>query len=323
MSLRKRIGQITKSDIGRNIYSLYFIPWMTATSYRPVGKNIFEDEWDLAIILDACRVDALKEVAYEYTFINNIDSTLSIGSSSKEWMVNTFREEYGNEINNTVYLTGNAWADVVLMDEVSFSSWSIMKDTVFDSNRLIEKLLHRPTVTHDDFEDVIIQSLTDMNGIQAFCAEELTDFTIHTGRTYDADRVVAHYMQPHEPYVHRVSEGKEPTEKDMRPIDLLRKGHDREAIWEAYLNNLRYVLDEVERLLENFEGDVLITADHGEMLGEYNLHGHGEGIPHPHLKRVPWIRTRGIDKYSDQVDVSLNGVASDDVQERLSALGYT
>jgi len=313
---------LSPSNFARNMYGLYFIPWMTATSYRPVGKNIFDDEWDLAIILDACRVDALQEVEEEYDFINDVNSVISVGSSSKEWMANTFRTDYHNIINNTIYLTGNAWADVVFEDDASFSTWTVMNGTIFESNRLVERLLYRPTVTRDDFQDLFLQDLTNINGIEAFCAKELTDWTIHVGRTRDTDRIIAHYMQPHEPYVHHVSNGGNPREIDKHPLDLLREGHDRDPIWSEYINNLRYALDEIERLVNNFDGQVIITADHGEMLGEYNLHGHGEGILHPHLKRVPWVTTSAEDEGTDDVDVSLEESTSSDVNDRLSALGY-
>lgn len=323
MSLADKISRISTSGLARNAYGLYFVPWMTANSYIPLGTNIFDEDWDLAVILDACRVDALREVQDDYPFINEVNAAISVGSSSKEWMVNTFRQEYIDTIDETIYLTGNAWADVVLREDVSFSSWTVMKGTIFDRSRFVEKLLYRPTVTRTDFEKVIIQSLTDMNGIEAFCAEELTDYAIHVGRNYGTERVLVHYMQPHEPYVHRVSKGEEPMEVDRRPIDHLQGGHDREPIWDAYLDNLRYVLGEVERLLENFDGEALITADHGEMFGEWNLHGHGEGILHPHLKRVPWVRATANDTHKDEVEVSFTDNADQEVQQRLSALGYT
>jgi hypothetical protein len=38
-------------------------------------------------------------------------------------------------------------------------------------------------------------------------------------------------------------------------------------VWEAYLDNLRYVLDNIEELLQNVDGKVVISADHGELFG--------------------------------------------------------
>lgn len=295
---------------------------MAATARHPIGKNIFDEEWDLAIILDACRVDALREIQDEYPFIDSIERVLSLGSSSKEWMVNTFRQEYRDEIGETVYLTGNGWAQSVFQGEVSFSTWTITEGTIFESNDIVDGLLHRPVVTETDFEDLILQPMSNINGIDAFPAEELTDYTIQVGRSRDAGRVIAHYMQPHTPYLHRVSNGQEPREIDQHPFELLRSGHERGPIWDAYLNNLRYCLDEIERLIENFDGDVVITSDHGELFGELSLHGHAEGVLHPDLKYVPWVRVSATDENTQDVDVSLPTTTTEDVDERLTALGY-
>ncbi|PSP48877.1 hypothetical protein BRC67_12005, partial [Halobacteriales archaeon QH_3_68_24] len=49
---------------------------------------------------------------------------------------------------------------------------------------------------------------------------------------------------------------------------------------EAYLDNLRIVLDEVAVLLENIDADtVAITTDHGEAFGERNFYRHPVACP--------------------------------------------
>ena len=71
---------------------------MLTTSWIQPGKNIFEEDWDLLVILDACRIDALREFESEYDFINSIDSRWSVGSTSKEFINRTYTQEYQNEI---------------------------------------------------------------------------------------------------------------------------------------------------------------------------------------------------------------------------------
>ncbi|WEL20594.1 hypothetical protein [Halorhabdus sp. BNX81] len=294
---------------------------MTLTSYVEVGANIFDEEWDLAIILDGCRVDALEQVADEYAFLTDIQTATSLGSSSKEWMVNTFQETHRSEIAETIYITGNGWENDVLREDVPFSNWTVTKGTWANDNRLVDRLLYRPTATEADFEHLIHQQLTDINGVDAFCPKELTDLTIKAGRENDAERVLAHYMQPHQPYIHRAAAGNPATEIDSDPFGHLGEGND-DAVWEAYLDNLRHALDQVAVLLANFDGDVLITADHGEMFGRPPFAGHGEGIPHPALKRVPWVKTTASDQSTRQPDVEMSTEQIDNTAERLSALGY-
>lgn len=59
-----------------------------------LGTNIFTKDWDLLIILDTCRPDALRELQDEYDFIQEVDEITSVGGSSPEWMVNTFTTVY-------------------------------------------------------------------------------------------------------------------------------------------------------------------------------------------------------------------------------------
>lgn len=311
-----------KRTIVRNAYACYFVPWMAATARYPLGRNIFDADWDVCVILDACRADALEQVAGEFDFIETVDSAWSVGSSSKEWMVNTLREDRRDAIEDTVYLTGNGWAKEVLSDDPKFAKWTVLNGSVAKNSSIVERLLYRPTVTAEDFRDVIYQPLSDINGVDAFDPAELTDLAIQAGRKYDDSRLLVHYMQPHAPYLHRVAAGEVPGEIDEDPIGLLQRGHDREEVWEAYVENLRYVLRNVETLIENTEGDVLITADHGEMFQGGVLSGHGEGLPHPKLKRVPWVRTTAKDRGTRDVDMDLHEDSSDDIDERLEALGY-
>jgi hypothetical protein len=67
------------------------------------GTNVYEKDWDLLLILDACRVDAIEEVADEYSFLDTPGTMRSVASTSIEWMEETFTDEYSDEIKNTVY----------------------------------------------------------------------------------------------------------------------------------------------------------------------------------------------------------------------------
>ncbi|WP_154018979.1 alkaline phosphatase family protein [Halococcus agarilyticus] len=296
---------------------------MALTSHRPIGRNIYDYDWDLIVVLDACRVDALREVAGEYSFLGSVDRAPSLGSSSKEWLVNTFQDEYRDEISDTVYLTGNGWVDEALTPSVDFASWTVLNGSVVESSDLVHRLIERPIVPQDDFDEVWMQPIRNVGGIEAFPAADLTEYAVQYGRVHDPERMIVHYMQPHEPYLHRAANGEEPTEIDKRPFELLRRGHEKEPVWNAYLDNLRYVLDHAEILLENYEADdVIITADHGEMFGEHLLYGHAEGLPHPKLRTVPWVTTSGSDTGTLDPDVDLDAESKAVVDDRLSALGY-
>lgn len=82
----------------------------------------------------------------------------------------------------------------------------------------------------------------------------------------------------------------------------------------------------MEDLLESIDADkVVITADHGEAFGEYNIHRHPLGIPIPELRRVPWVET-SAERMKD-VDVNYNFESDkmgtkDEILDHLANLGY-
>lgn len=140
-------------------------------------------------------------------------------------------------------------------------------------------------------------------------------------------------MQPHAPF--RTIEGIEPlTKDDVGKIDagrttvwdLIRKGEvNKEDAWTAYLDNLRWVLNDVEILVNSMDLEsVVLTADHGECFGEWGFYGHPNGIPLPKLKRVPWVELAAENKGIYEPDISQweKFESDQEVEERLEQLGY-
>jgi hypothetical protein len=322
--LATRIRQRIYADrLTRQLYALYFLPWMTFTARYPIGRQIYDHEWDALIVLDACRVDAMREVAPEHDFIEDVGRVVSVGSTSKEWISNTFTDRYREEIAETACVSANSWVDTVLTDEVDWGFWTATKESFLQSHEVFGRLMARDTVTQADFET--FESIGGLGAGESFgvtTAEDVTDYAIDVGRRSDADRLVVHYMQPHAPYIANVNDEGNIDEVDRKPFDALRAGADRKRIWNAYLDNLRYVLSNVERMLENLDAErVVITADHGEMFGEFGLYEHIGGIPHPALKTVPWVETSATDThtYEPEIETRTDDVA---VEDRLADLGY-
>jgi len=93
----------------------------------------------------------------------------------------------------------------------------------------------------------------------------------------------------------------------------------------AYHDNLRFVLDQVAVLLNNFDAEnVVITADHGEAFGEMGFYRHPVACPLPIVRKVPWVETSATD--TETVDPSAPDPEAADttssVDERLEQLGY-
>ena len=272
--------------------------------YNP-GSSIWDRDWDVLIVLDACRVDLMRELAHEYSFIGdaeNVDARWSVASMSEDWLRRTFATEHADAVRETAYVTGNPFTakidlpvDPAELDEVWAYAWD------------------------DD--------------IRTIPARPLTDRAIATWRNRDdaVDRMVVHYMQPHAPFVGRPDLGEYgspadfgegfahiwPQIGDELPLD---------EVWAAYRDNLRYVLDDVELLLDNLDADrVVITADHGNGVGEFGVYGHPSDLLVPTaIRRVPWVETAARDTGGHDPETWRESATptDDDVGDRLRALGY-
>jgi hypothetical protein len=267
------------------------------------GTNVYDREWDILVVLDACRADLLQSVAAEVDCLEDVGSMRSVGSSSSEWLENTFRGR--PETGRTAMVTGNTWTDRYLeadafaaLDEVWKYAWD------------------------DDLGTVPSAAITDR--------------AIAIAREHDPDRLVVHYMQPHHPFVPDPLAGDDGMARtgslsnDANPWVLLRRGElTTERVWAAYEANLRHVLSEVASLVDNVDGRVAITGDHGNLFGEWGLYGHPMETPVPALLAVPWAETTGTDRGTRKPTLSppeplpvdrVYGAETE--RERLDALGY-
>ncbi|ERH01938.1 MAG: hypothetical protein J07HN6_01499 [Halonotius sp. J07HN6] len=267
------------------------------------GTNVYERSWDVLVVLDGCRADLLSAVADEYAFLSSVGAVRSVGSSSSEWLEHTFHDQ--PETASTVMVTGNTWTDRYLdadafaaLDEVWKYAW-------------------------DDEQGTIPP-------------RAITDRAIAQARDRSPDRLVVHYMQPHHPFIADPIDGDGGLVRagshsnTANPWVLLRQGDvGVDRVWDAYRATLRCVLDEVAVLCENLDGRVAITADHGNLFGEWGLYGHPMETPVPALLRVPWAETTATDRTTREPTLDppeplpVERVYGDDAAaDQLDALGY-
>lgn len=291
----RRTAESVRSDGVAGIRRSGFQLWKGAfrrLDWLDEGTPLYERDWDLLIVLDACRYDLMAEVHEEYEFVESLEAVRSAGSSSSEWMERNFAEAYRAEIGRTVHVTGNPNSaeslpvrDFLDLDEAWRYEWDESAGTIHPG--------------------------------------PLTDRAIALHRERDPERMIVHYMQPHHPFVGSpLGDGFGGTD----PWELLRRGEiDRETVWEAYRDNLRYALDALPTLLRNADApNAVITADHGNLLGEYGLYAHPAKVAVKELRKVPWCRTTARDtgEYEPDLDRGTGDADSDDVAERLRDLGY-
>ncbi|MBX0324995.1 LTA synthase family protein [Halomicroarcula sp. F13] len=299
----------------KRAYYQYVGAAMSVLSRYPIGTNVYERDWDALVILDTCRVDALREVAPEYDFIGDIDTIWSVGSASAEWIAQTFTERYRSDIEQTALVSANAFTERVLWNRefpedgrgISWTDWQ--------------------TVSHEDFEYIDQPwRYADPPPVGLTLPRPVTDRAISVGRERNPRRLVVHYEQPHHPFTARaIAEGRETLEPwEIEPFEYLKSGGDYEKVWDAYLDNLRWVLDEVEILLKNLDAEkVALSADHGNAYGEWGMYMHRYAVPVPEVRRVPWAETTATDEETFESTLKPpNQKEARDVDEHLRQLGY-
>jgi hypothetical protein len=62
----ERIRADRVEGIVESAYQFYFGLWVNSTALYDPGDPIWDREWDLLIVLDACRPELLTKVATEY-----------------------------------------------------------------------------------------------------------------------------------------------------------------------------------------------------------------------------------------------------------------
>lgn len=302
-----RIRQDGLSGIYESGYELYLGALRrfgrAYTNARYPGESIFEKEWDVLIVLDGCRIDLLQEVEDQYVFLDEPATINSKGTTSIEWMQNNFTEENEGEMADTIYITGNPFIKDIrernnfyLVDNQWAENWDSDRGTIHPN--------------------------------------PITESAIHHHREHPEKRLLIHYMQPHYPFVpEAIAEGMSLEKfgdeggKDT-PWSLLRKDEVAyEEVWDAYRQNLLYVLNSVNTLLNNVSADeVILSADHGNALGEYGIYGHPANIPIQPLREVPWYSTSATDNKTMSPSVNpqyeTENVDTETIENRLEDLGY-
>jgi len=272
-----------------------------------IGVNWWErDDWDILVVMDATRVDLAQE-----TLDEPVKSVWSNASTSIDWIERHFADAYQDDWEDAAYITANPFAQ---NDSESARSAD-----------LDEKPLGA-------FEPVYADRWTK-EPVGTTPPEAVTERAVTTWGQTDVDRMIVHYMQPHQPFRSRpdwetVYSNLEnlTTELNQGGPDIWARVRDGEMpkaeAWDAYKDNLWWVWCNIHTdLIPNVSGQVLVTADHGNALGEFGAWGHHGGMMNPHTRKVPVLGpyTTGLDVSDTETDYAY---VTGETDEQLTALGY-
>jgi len=264
--------------------------------YNADGIDVFAEDWDNLLILDACRYDSFAE---QSTLAGILDSRISRASATREWVHANFTDR---QLHDVVYVSANPNCRKVA-DEIGAEVHAYVDvwqdDTLVGDNNTIV-----PPAT-------------------------VTELALDTAEEYPNKRLLVHYVQPHYPFIGPTGEEHFDPGATLKQVsrDLDTTG---ELLERAYRENVDIVLEEADRLVDTLSEKTVVSSDHGELLGEqlfplpFRAYGHPVGIYMEELVKVPWhVHVNGerreivAEAPSERDDIDERAV-----EEQLRNLGY-
>jgi len=284
--------------------------WLT---YDGDGVRVLEAEWDTLIIFDACRNDVFTDIV---DLPGTLTKKRSLGSITYHFTKRNFKKRTAHDV---VYLSDNSVVGTV------------HDDGYIDVFKFVGTWNKKERRTKQGHENV--KAIAE--------PEPVVDRAIKLHEEYPNKRHIVHLLPPHTP--HLVEDGEQlPPDSPCRNYEAVREREiNAERMRGVYCDNVRYVADAVKPLIEQIDGKVVVTSDHGELLGEgfskwkklcngrfgtewekYNW-GHYGDIDVPELVEVPWLelpcesRRRIVPDQPKEDEFD-----TEEIEDHLEALGY-
>lgn len=270
------------------------------------------------IILDACRYDKLVD-----SYAPNISKL----SKLSEVYTSTYATSTESSTSMPKFFSGNENEGIVGFKPNSFiSDLSIKIGEIFPP-KIRKKLLYLKPLIADNKQNLKYSLLEDIN-LKKCCISACPYYIFGMERGFDEVHKVyldknwqepnviinkamsflknnkdnffmlCHFLQPHAPYIAPFSDIKF-TEKDFKQLkERIKSGEkltdkEKENLKIAYHNNLKWVDSELSPLIKkliSLKAEIIITSDHGELLGDYNQVEHPRGFRAcEELCHVPFI----------------------------------
>lgn len=265
---------------------------------NPAGIDIFAEDWDNLIILDACRYDLFDE---RFPESGEIESRISRTSATPEWVESNFGHR---TLQDVVYVTANA-------------QYWVRRDELGCEFHAVDQILSES----DDDSDA---SWLDA---QENSIRETTARAKEAIARYPNKRLLIHYPCPHRPFIGETAR-KHITENPT--YGYKPAGVSRDTVWQAYAESFDIVIEEALEVAAEASGKTVLSSDHGEMIGDrhtylrFRDYGHDKGIYNEYLVTVPWFEVLDDDRREIIPEPPEDQVSYDEVavNENLRHLGY-
>lgn len=273
---------------------------------RSQRELILDGGWENLIILDACRYDYFEKVYKDY--LNGVlKKAISPGRATQEWL----REIFGdNRFDDIVYVSANphinsrgievegfnAREHFYKVIDVWYQAWDSSLETVHPKEVNKAALVGMDVYRGKRFIIHYLQPHFPYITIGPLVGGMAAD--IRGGKKKDLKKQdLITKLRGSIGKLAEETRGEKTIYKIRRMIGLAQPGeveavalkYGVDGLWNAYEENLRIALEHVSRLLANLSGKIVISADHGNLLGENGLYGHLSWSNHPKLREIPWL----------------------------------
>lgn len=308
---------------------------------------IMEESWDYLIVLDACRYDYFEKI-YQKHLSGKLTCKKSVGSATIQWRNNSFSDFY----EDIVYISSNPYINSIhpikdfdskshfpLIIDVWATGWNPEIGTVYphtvtkEALKAIKQYPKKRFIIHylqphapylgfgsdcvgfpmpDVQNEVVLQGIQDYYKI-GFFRRKLFNLLYSLFKKF-------YTVNP------RWFLAQSLLLPPFSPMDAVRRKYKAAGLRRAYEENLEIVLMELKNLLSFLKGTIVVTSDHGELLGENNAFSHYPGSSDPLLLNIPWLVIEKIEALSipefETCSADNSDVSSIQIEDRLRDLGY-
>lgn len=281
--------------------------------------SIMDEKWDYLIVLDACRYDYFSRF-YGYYLQGKLEKVLSPASTTLGWCKKSFREYYDDVvyvstnpyINSKVEVEGFGAKDYFFrVVDVWDYGWDEKFGTVHPQkvNEAVQNLRgkysgkrfiihymqpHAPYLGYNlNIGFVRPQMMLARNTIRvkfrtdrkSKILEKAVEILRSRGRIPAFLTKQVGFLRGNLSWKVRELLNLPPA----TPLDAVRRRAGDIGLRQAYAENLRLVLTHVVKLVDIISGLIIVTADHGALLGEGGCYGHFGESTNRLLREIPWF----------------------------------
>ena len=289
-----------------------------------VIHDLGEEEWDYLIVLDACRYDYLSSMYRRY-LEGALLARLSPGIDTPSWCRKALRRVF----KDTIYISANPY----------INSTVPVKGCIVQGR--FRKIVDVWRDGWDERLGTVPPWITTQSALEHLAeAERMIVHYLQPHAPYlSPNYLVTGFPTPRPGRASILrwtrDRGEPPiTEKTLRlaasmlwragliahpwpllealrlppasPMDMVRRLYGIKGLREAYRENLDMVLGYVALLVNKIlkhrpDARIVVTADHGEVLGENGQYGHS--FEHPYVRLVPWLRVTGVKRIPGDAEI--------------------